>query len=88
MYQLTGDGEYGDRLIAALQGDKLQLRRAALADIGAIGYLKAAEPVTQTLAENSLKLISLKGILERQLVGTDSLSPDAVRIMELMDSLL
>jgi phycocyanobilin lyase subunit alpha len=88
MYQLTGEAEYGDRLIAALTGDKLQLRRAALADIGAIGYLKAAEPVTQTLAENSLKLISLKGILERQLVATDSLSPDAIHIMELMDSLL
>jgi phycocyanobilin lyase subunit alpha len=88
MYQLTGDTEYGDRLITALAGDKLQLRRAALADIGAIGYLKAAEPVTQTLAENSLKLISLKGILERQLDATESLSQDAIAIMQLMDSLL
>jgi phycocyanobilin lyase subunit alpha len=88
MYQLTGDTEYGDRLIAALAGDKLQLRRAALADIGAIGYLKAAEPVTQTLAENSLKLISLKGILERQLGTTESLSQDAIEVMQLMDSLL
>jgi phycocyanobilin lyase subunit alpha len=88
MYQLTGQTEYGDRLIAALKGDKLQLRRAALADIGAIGYAKAAEPVTQTLAENSLKLISLKGILERQLGNTESLSTDAITIMKLMDSLL
>jgi phycocyanobilin lyase subunit alpha len=88
MYQLTGNTEYGDRLIAALAGDKLQLRRAALADIGAIGYLKAAEPVTQTLAENSLKLISLKGILERQLGPTESLSPETIAIMQLMDSLL
>jgi phycocyanobilin lyase subunit alpha len=88
MYQLTGEPEYGDHLITALAGDKLQLRRAALADIGAIGYLKAAEPVTQTLAENSLKLISLKGILERQLDTTESLSQEAIKIMELMDSLL
>jgi phycocyanobilin lyase subunit alpha len=88
MYQLTGNTEYGDRLIAALGGDKLQLRRAALADISAIGYLKAAEPVTQTLAENSLKLISLKGILERQLDTSESLSQDAIAIMQLMDSLL
>jgi phycocyanobilin lyase subunit alpha len=86
MYQLTGETEYGDRLIAALAGDKLQLRRAALADIGAIGYLKAAEPVAQTLAENSLKLISLKGILEHQLVGTEPLTLSEV--MQLMDGLL
>ncbi len=90
MYLLTGDTEYGDRLVAALAGDKLQLRRAALADIGAIGYLKAAQPVAQTLAENSLKLISLKGILERQLEGTEplTLSEDAVQVMVLMDRLL
>ena len=81
---------YGDRLVAALSGDKLQLRRAALADIGAIGYLKAAQPVAQTLAENSLKLISLKGILERQLEGTEplTLSEEAIQVMVLMDRLL
>jgi phycocyanobilin lyase subunit alpha len=90
MYQLTGETEYGDRLVAALSGDKLQLRRAALADIGAIGYLKAAQPVAQTLAENSLKLIALKGILERQLEGMEplTLSEDAIQVMVLMDALL
>jgi phycocyanobilin lyase subunit alpha len=90
MYQLTGETAYGDRLVAALAGDKLQLRRAALADIGAIGYLKAAEPVAQTLAENSLKLISLKGILECQLAGTEpvALSEEAIQVMALMDGLL
>jgi phycocyanobilin lyase subunit alpha len=90
MYQLTGDVGYGDRLVAALAGDKLQLRRAALADIGAIGYLNAAQPVAQTLAENSLKLISLKGILECQLAGTEplTLSEDAIQVMQLMDGLL
>lgn len=90
MYQLTGETAYGDRLVAALAGDKLQLRRAALADIGAIGYLKAAQPVAQTLAENSLKLISLKGILERQLAETEPLmlSEETIQVMVLMDGLL
>jgi phycocyanobilin lyase subunit alpha len=95
MYQLTQDESYGDRLIAALSGDKLQLRRAALADLGAVGYLKAAEAVAQTLAENSLKLISLKGILEHHLISLDGLSldqkvlsEDAQRVMVLMDGLL
>jgi phycocyanobilin lyase subunit alpha len=90
MYQLTENSAYGDRLIAALSGDKLQLRRAALTDIGAIGYLAAAEPIAQTLAENSLKLISLKGVLEHHLGQSEPLaiSEDALRVMQLMDELL
>ncbi len=95
MYQLTQDEMYGDRLITALSGDKLQLRRAALADLGAVGYLKAAKAVAQTLAENSLKLIALKGILEHHLNAMEgvsleksALSDDAQRVMALMDGLL
>ncbi len=90
MYQLTQQDIYGERLIRALEGEDLQLRRAALADIGAIGYLPGAEAITQTLAENSLKLISLKGLLEHQVKQTPSphLSADVVRVMNLMDSLL
>jgi len=91
LYQLTGDRKYGDRLVAALQGDKLQLRRAVLSDLGAIGYLPAAEAISQTLAENSLKLISLKGLLEHHLQASDSQespSQTAIDLMILMDSLL
>jgi phycocyanobilin lyase subunit alpha len=90
MYQLTQDPMYGDRLIQALAGDKLQLRRAVLADLGAIGYLPAADAIAETLAENSLKLISLKGLLEHEVKRSSAsyLSKDAMRVMTLMDSLL
>lgn len=90
MYQITGENQYGDRLITALNGPDLQLRRAALMDIGAIGYLPAAEAITLTLAENSLKLISMKGVLEYQLNAHPDgpRSPDAIRVMDLMDSML
>jgi phycocyanobilin lyase subunit alpha len=111
MYQLTGEAQYGNLLIQALQGDDLQLRRAALTDLGAIGYLPAAAAIAETLAENSLKLIALKGLLEkgvnpgwgvgvspalaeRSLARTESslealpLSPEAIRVMDLMDGLL
>lgn len=90
LYQLTGEAVYGDRLVEALQGDKLQLRRAALSDLGAIGYLPAAPAIAQTLAENSLKLISLKGILEAEIqrTGQVGLSKDAIQVMTLMDGLL
>jgi phycocyanobilin lyase subunit alpha len=90
MYQLTGDAQYGDRLITALDGKDLQLRRAALADVGAIGYLPAAPAIAHTLAENSLKLISLKGLLAHQIdsQAPGTLSEGAIQVMDLMDGLL
>lgn len=90
MYQLTQEPVYGERLVQALAGDKLQLRRAVLADLGAIGYLPAADAIAETLAENSLKLISLKGLLEYQVnhTATSTLSAGAIKVMNLMDSLL
>ncbi|MCU0569354.1 MAG: HEAT repeat domain-containing protein [Oculatellaceae cyanobacterium Prado106] len=94
MYQLTPDpqiaSQYGDRLTQALSHPDLQLRRTVLADLGAIGYLPAAEAIAQTLAENSLKLIALKGLLEKQIQQTPlpTLSAGAIQVMALMDNLL
>lgn len=94
MYQLTPNPElanqHGDRLVEALSNHDLQLRRSVLADLGAIGYLSAAEAIAQTPAENSLKLIALKGLLEKQLLQTTppNLSDGAIKVMTLMDSLL
>ncbi|HBK99044.1 MAG TPA: phycocyanobilin lyase, partial [Microcoleaceae bacterium UBA10368] len=58
--------------------------------LGAIGYLPGAEAIAETLAENSMKLIALKGVLEHHLnqQASRSLSDDAIRVMNLMDSLL
>jgi phycocyanobilin lyase alpha subunit len=93
MYQLSEPevaNQYGDRLIMALSNDDLQLRRTVLSDLGAIGYLAAAEAIGDTLAENSLKLICLKGLLEKQipLAIPPELTEGAVRVMALMDDLL
>lgn len=68
----------------------LQLRRAVLTDLGAIGDRSAADAIAQTLAENSLKLIALKGVLEKQLLHTTPpiLSNGAIKVMTLMDELL
>ncbi len=90
MYQLTQAAKYGDLLIQALSGDDLQLRRSALMDLAAVGYLPAGEAIAETLAENSMKLIALKGLLEKNLVTnpTEHLSKDSIKLMQLMDSLL
>lgn len=94
MYQLSSEPEiaahYGDILVQALSNNDLQLRRTVLADLGAIGYLGAAEAIGNTMAENSLKLISLKGLLEKQipLATAPNLTEGAIRVMALMDDLL
>lgn len=97
MYQFTGQAHYAEKLVEILRGDELQLRRSALMDLGAVGYVPAADAIASTLAENSMKLISLKGILEHQLEtetqaqrqkAEPALSETTTSIMQLMDNLL
>ena len=87
LYQLTANPHYGDILINALQGEELQLRRSALMDLGATGYLPAAPAIANTLAENSLKLVALKELLENHL-KTNSSHENISEILTLMDGLL
>lgn len=89
MYQFTQDDTYAQRLVQALKGDDLKLRRVALSDLGAIGYLPAAGAIANTSAENSFKLLALKGLLEHQVKNeAQRLTDEAIRVMSLMDSLL
>lgn len=92
LYQLTGQATYCDRLVERLQEPNLQLRRSAMMDLGAIGYLPAAQPIAATLAENSLKLIALQGVLEAHLrqIGFPQrgLTDEARQVLLLMDELL
>ena len=73
-----------------LDNSDLKLRRVVLSDLGAIGYLAAANAIANAAVENSFKLIALKGLLENQLSMEldESLSDDAIRVINLMDSLL
>ncbi|MGA0198449.1 MAG: HEAT repeat domain-containing protein [Prochlorotrichaceae cyanobacterium] len=93
LYQLTGEAHYGDKLVAALQEPELQLRRSILMDLGACGYLGSVDAIARTPAENSLKLVALRGILTQTLEKypldpNRSLSPEAIQVMAVMDSLL
>jgi len=71
LYQLTGDAVYAEQLVSALATSSLQLRRTLLSDLGAIGYLPAAEAIAQAPVENSFKLFSLRGLLERAVQASD-----------------
>jgi phycocyanobilin lyase alpha subunit len=96
LLQLTGDARWGDQLVALLQHQQLQVRRAALMDLGAAGWRQALEPIAATLAENSLKLIALRGLVEQcpvaapQSTAPSALSPDAATeaVLDVMDALL
>jgi len=88
MYQLAEDPIYAQLLVEALASPDVNLRRGALSDLGAIGYLPAANAIAQATVENSFKLFSLKGVLQKQLHPNRELSADAMRVMELMDALL
>ncbi|MEM8642791.1 MAG: HEAT repeat domain-containing protein [Cyanobacteria bacterium P01_G01_bin.54] len=97
LYQLTGETEYGERLVRGLQHEKLAVRRSALMDLGSSGYIAGATAIADTLAENSLKLIALKGLLEShfQHSSTPSSERDGIEldgaaehILQIMDDLL
>ncbi|MDB9529209.1 HEAT repeat domain-containing protein [Oscillatoria sp. CS-180] len=92
LYQLTGDEHYAERLITTLRGESLQLRRSALMDLGAVGYLPAAEAIAAALTENSLKLIAMKGLIDTHLTAPEGSPPEltnpTIEVMNLMDNLL
>jgi phycocyanobilin lyase alpha subunit len=91
MYGITEQVDYADQLIAQLENPDLNLRRVALADLGQLGYLPAAEAIANCEVENSFKLAALKELLNAHLPNVDydlSLSEPLQQIMLWMDDLL
>lgn len=83
LLQLTQEPRWGERLKTLLLHPQLQVRRAALMDLGATGWRPATQAIAATLAENSLKLIALKGLVET--APSDGLDEE---IFDVMDGLL
>ncbi|MFM9072503.1 MAG: HEAT repeat domain-containing protein [Cyanobium sp.] len=83
LLQLTGDESFGEHLLQLLDHPQLQVRRAALMDLGAVGWRVALDSIRRTHAENSLKLIALRGLVER---GHGE--PSTETLLEAMDALL
>lgn len=93
LLQLTGEERWGLQLVELLQHQQLQVRRAALMDLGGAGWRPALDPIARTLAENSLKLIALRGLVENNCRAPEpasGLAPDAstTAVLEVMDALL
>ena len=88
---LTRADCWGDQLVNLLQHDELQVRRAALLDLGVTGWRPAGPAIARTLAENSLKLIALRGLVEHspeRNPASPSPSPEEVELLMAMDDLL
>ncbi len=86
LLQLSGEARWADPLVQLLDHPQLQVRRAALMDLGAVGWRPALEPICRTLAENSLKLIALRGLVEQGAHHDATIQAEAV--LSAMDSLL
>ena len=86
LLQLSGEARWADPLVQLLDHPQLQVRRAALMDLGAVGWRPALEPICRTLAENSLKLIALRGLVEQGEQHDASIKAEVV--LSAMDSLL
>ncbi|MCX5946711.1 MAG: HEAT repeat domain-containing protein [Cyanobacteria bacterium] len=86
LLQLTGESRWAEPLLQLLEHPQLQVRRAALMDLGAVGWRPALEPICRTLAENSLKLIALRGLVEQGEQHDASIKAEVV--LSAMDSLL
>jgi len=83
LLQLSDEPRWAEPLLALLRHEQLHVRRAALMDLGAAGYRPAVDAISTTLAENSLKLIALRGLVEN---GRGE--PDDETLLVAMDALL
>lgn len=83
LLQLSGEPRWAEPLLALLNDGQLQVRRAALMDLGAAGWRPAVDAISTTLAENSLKLIALRGLVEN-----GSGEPGDEALLAAMDALL
>jgi phycocyanobilin lyase alpha subunit len=86
LLQLTGEERWAGDLMALLEHPHLQVRRAALMDLGAVGWRPALEPICRSLAENSLKLIALRGLVEHG--EAHAAHTEITAVLAAMDSLL
>jgi len=92
LLQLTGEARWGEWLLELLEHPQLQVRRAALMDLGAAGWRAGLEPIRRTLAENSLKLIALRGLIEQGPAPAGGVplleDPEIKAVLAAMDDLL
>jgi len=87
-YRLTGDPAFIEPLLSVLDHPNIHLRRAALLDLGASGYLPAAQAMAAAAVEANLKLLALKQLVELNLRREEELGAELQKALWLIDELL
>ncbi|MFS8894679.1 HEAT repeat domain-containing protein [Synechococcus sp. O70.1] len=87
-YRLTGDPTFLEPLLSLLAHPNVHLRRAALLDLGASGYLPAAPAMARAAVEANLKLLALKQLVEVSLRRGKEDGTNLHQVLRLIDELL
>ena len=87
-YRLTGDPTFVQPLLSVLSHPNIHLRRAALLDLGASGYLPAAQAMAAAAVEANIKLLALKQLVELNLRRGKEAGTDLHQVLRLIDELL
>lgn len=87
-YRLTQDPGFAQRLLPVLAHENVHLRRAALLDLGATGYLPGARAIAVASVEANIKLLALKSLVEANLSDSAELGPELREVLLLIDELL
>ncbi len=86
LLQLSAEDRWAEELLGFLNHPQLQVRRAAVMDLGAVGWRPALEAICRTHVENSLKLIALRGLAEQGSQHQEVIAIETV--LAAMDTLL
>ncbi len=86
-YRLTQDPARIDPLLAVLQDENIHLRRAALLDLGATGYLQGADAIATAPVETNIKLLALKALLDVHL-PQDPIPAGVLPVLAILDDLI
>ncbi|MEN9224535.1 MAG: HEAT repeat domain-containing protein [Thermostichus sp. HHBFW_bins_43] len=87
-YRISGDPAFAQRLLPVLAHENVHLRRAALLDLGASGYLPGAPAMATAAVEANIKVLALKQLVEVNLEQAGSLRAELQPVLLLIDELL
>lgn len=88
LYLLTSDPAHIQRLLAVLDHQVLTLRRGAVMDLGATGYLPGATAIAGAAVEANIKLLALKSMLDRHLAIDPRPTSEVCGVLTVIDGLL
>ncbi|NJK64028.1 MAG: HEAT repeat domain-containing protein [Synechococcaceae cyanobacterium SM2_3_1] len=86
-YRLTQDPACVEPLLVVLQDENIHLRRAALLDLGASGYLQGANAIAAAPVETNIKLLALKALLDGHL-PQDPIPAAVLPVLAMLDDLI